>query len=359
MDLQYEHLITLNDFGFKKILDDFENTNTINILTYNISTKRNTLLNTLKTLENKTITIITNIPQRWERYFYDSARDKALIQIEEYLALLDPKEFKSNVEIYFNFKNHAKVYSTDNYTYIGSQNFSDESQNNYEAGVIITSNCGEELIENVKEESTRFFGIEIESFKRELQDDIEKIRKNINDFNYEIDFENISGINYLEEVKNNLITLTSLLEINIKQELYQIENKIKIFKESYYLEDIPFVENSLTELNTIIEATDIIIWEISKNGKFREVYFDYQLEAMNNVSWADEEHLDKALMSEMREMENICSDIKERYEEIIKNYFKNLDNNFKGIINLCKTIEKMTSNRGLINNTGMELPSGV
>lgn len=354
MKLQYENLITLNDFSFQKILDDFENTDTINILTYNISTKSNKLLSTLKNLENKTIIIITNIPQRWKRYFYDHSRNRALVQIGEYLGLLDPKEFKSDVEIYFNFNNHAKVYSTDNYTYIGSQNFSDESQNNYEAGVIITNNCGEELIENIKEESTRFFGIEIENFKSKLQDDVEQIKKSINDFNYEIDFESICGINYLEEVKYNFVELTSLLKINIKQRLDQIETEIKIFKESYYLKNIPFIEDSLKEVENIIEVTDSIIWEISTHGKFSEVYFDYQQQAMDNVFWADEEHLDNALVSEMKDMESICFDIKEKYEEIIFDYFDNLNTKFNCIINLCETIEKMTSNRDIINNTGME-----
>lgn len=52
MNLQYEYFITSNGFGFQKILDDFENTSTINILTFNISTKQNKLLSILKKIEN-------------------------------------------------------------------------------------------------------------------------------------------------------------------------------------------------------------------------------------------------------------------------------------------------------------------
>ncbi|MGL5964980.1 MAG: hypothetical protein ACRCZ2_11400 [Fusobacteriaceae bacterium] len=353
MNLECKELITLNEFGFQKILDDFQNTDTINILTYNISTKKNELLSILKELENKTIIIVTNIPQRWEKYYSDDPRNKAFIQIKEYLSLLDPKEFKSNVEIYFNFQNHAKVYSTDNYTYIGSQNFSDESKKNYEVGVIITSNCGEDIIENIKEESVRFFGVEIEDFKKELQYDIKKIEKIIDEFDYSPDIEITSGIDFLEELKYNFNELTKLLEVKIKTEIYQIETKIKKTKENYYLQDVSWIENSLIKLEDITETIDNIIWEISEKGDFAEVYFNYEQEAMENVSWADEEHLEGALMNEMRDMENICFDIKEIYENKIKDYFENLNTNFNSMIKLYETIEEITSNREVINNTGL------
>lgn len=73
--------LSLDKFGFQQILDDFEKTSNISILTYNISTSENILLDILKKLEGKKIVIITNIPQRWERYeetisnyFYDLNR---------------------------------------------------------------------------------------------------------------------------------------------------------------------------------------------------------------------------------------------------------------------------------------------
>ncbi|MGL5051856.1 MAG: hypothetical protein ACRC6E_14685 [Fusobacteriaceae bacterium] len=353
MNLECEELITLNEFGFQKILDDFQNTDTINILTYNISTKKNELLSILKELENKTIIIVTNIPQRWERYYSDNPRNKAFIQIKEYLSLLDPDEFKSNVEIYFNFQNHAKVYSTDNYTYIGSQNFSDESKNNYECGVIITSNCGEDIIENIKEESIRFFGVEIEDFKNELQEDIKKTEKIIDKFDYSVDFEITSDIDFLEEVKYNFTKLKELLEVKIKQKIDRVETKIRKIKEKYYLQDVTWIENSLIKLEDINETIDTIIWEISEKGDFAEVYFNYEQEAMENVSWADEEHLEDALTSEMRDMENICFDIKERYEKRIKDYFDNINEKFNCVMKLYETIEDMTSNREVINNAGL------
>lgn len=343
--------LSLDKFGFQQILDDFEKTSNISILTYNISTNKNRLLDILKKLEGKKIVIITNIPQRWERYFFNDARKKACIQIEEYLKLLDPSSFKSNVEVYFNFKNHAKVYSTDSYTYVGSQNFSDESKNNYEAGIIMTNNSGEELVEDLKEESIRFFGVEIETIKTKLKNEIRKIQKYIEKFRYDIDFEIVSGTDYLEEVKSNFSNLILLLEMNIKKDINQIKDEISTIKEKYNLEDIHFIDNSLSKLENIDEVIDEILWEISPRGDFSEVYFDYNLQAMDNVSYADEEHLESALINQMRNMEDICSDIKERYEETISNYFYDLNRKFNCIIKLSNTIEEMTSNRDKINNT--------
>ena len=38
---------------------------------------------------------------------------------------------------FFNFSNHAKIVGTENIVYIGSANFSNESKNNIESGIII------------------------------------------------------------------------------------------------------------------------------------------------------------------------------------------------------------------------------
>jgi len=126
--------------SYQSVLDDFKNAKNIRICTYNISSNKDVLLDLLKSLSDEVnIKIITNIPGRFENYFGDTYRVKASKIIKIYLEKLSPKKFKSSFEIYFNFTNHAKIITTDNYGYIGSGNFSDESQNNIECGVLISN----------------------------------------------------------------------------------------------------------------------------------------------------------------------------------------------------------------------------
>lgn len=121
----------------------------------------------IQQLPNETdIKIITNIPSRFESYYNSRAgeylREKAKVNIEVYLKKLNPALFNAKVIPYFNFNNHAKIIGTENIVYIGSANFSNESQNNIEIGIIIKDKAFihrlyTEFFESVKENSTPYF----------------------------------------------------------------------------------------------------------------------------------------------------------------------------------------------------------
>ena len=64
-------------------------------------------------------------------------RNIARENIHIYISKLDPEHFPGVFKPYFNSHNHAKIIGTENIVYIGSANYSNESADNYESGVLI------------------------------------------------------------------------------------------------------------------------------------------------------------------------------------------------------------------------------
>ncbi|GIN98942.1 hypothetical protein J6TS1_48120 [Siminovitchia terrae] len=131
-------VMTKDELGYSEVLDDFTIAEFIYIVTYNISANNPTLLNKLKEASNNTeIKVFTNIPSRFNDYYYEWASTKAKTQIDSYLIKLDPEQFNELFSSFFVFNNHAKIIMTNRMAYIGSSNYSSESANSIEAGVII------------------------------------------------------------------------------------------------------------------------------------------------------------------------------------------------------------------------------
>lgn len=142
-------VFTNNEIGYQEVLDDFNNTDYILIITFNISEKNDYLIDYLDNTSQETeIDIFSNIPQRYERYYSERARNQARDKIKVYLKRLDPENFESLVNTYFCFNNHSKIILTNNIAYIGSANFSDESQKNFESGFIIKDQNFIDFIKN-------------------------------------------------------------------------------------------------------------------------------------------------------------------------------------------------------------------
>ena len=150
------------ELNYKEVLKDFPLAKTIRIVTYNISKSQNEdRLISLLEQSNADIRIITNIPSRMERY-YTSPRGEAMRlsareNIHVYLSKLDPSKFRGTFMGFFNNHNHAKIIGTEKIVYIGSANYSNESADNYETGVIIEDKV---FIQNLYSE---FFGNLIDS----------------------------------------------------------------------------------------------------------------------------------------------------------------------------------------------------
>lgn len=139
-----------DEFTYQRVIDDFPNAKFIGIITFNISSKGNALLDKLKNAckNGAEAVIITNIPKRFLNYYYYKNAIDAKNMIDLYIDQLNPEEYEMRLSPYFNFINHAKVIMTNNIIYYGSSNFSDESNSNFECGTISTD---KELINFFKE----------------------------------------------------------------------------------------------------------------------------------------------------------------------------------------------------------------
>ena len=152
-----------DELGYQEVLDKFESAKEINIITYNISEKKQALIDALKKAgEHCSINIITNIPSRWETYYGQNFRDKASQKIKLYMTKLKPEDIGRKASVYFDFSNHGKIIMTDTMAYIGSANYSEESANNTEFGFIIEdSDCIEfikaEVIEDIHKKAVPYY----------------------------------------------------------------------------------------------------------------------------------------------------------------------------------------------------------
>lgn len=162
--------------NYQEVLDDFSTAHTIRILTYNISKnkKYDELLEKLKSNTNADIQFITNIPSRMEEYYDSNAgknmRSSARRNIQTYVSKLNPEQFSEKFFPFFNFNNHAKIIGTENVVYIGSANYSNESTDNIEAGVIIRDkifiqNLYSQFFNSVKQESTSYLDDDFNEFR--------------------------------------------------------------------------------------------------------------------------------------------------------------------------------------------------
>lgn len=131
-------VMTKDEFAYSEVLETLDQAKFIRIVTYNISKESNTLINKLETFsEDKDVIIVTNVPGRFQKYTSSYARKRARKTINNYIERLNPKNYNADVKTFFNFKNHSKIIMTDKMAYIGSANFSDESKNNNECGILI------------------------------------------------------------------------------------------------------------------------------------------------------------------------------------------------------------------------------
>lgn len=170
MELSFRNgtFVSYNDrLNFQNVLDDFPTAKIIRIITYNISKnqQQDKLLELLHSLDAD-IQIITNVPSRMPSYYPSEdglrMRNRARENIQIYISKLNPDNFPRQFTPFFNPSSHAKLIGTENIVYIGSANYSNESFNNTEAGVVIKDKdfiqqLYSEFFDTVKEESLSYF----------------------------------------------------------------------------------------------------------------------------------------------------------------------------------------------------------
>ena len=163
------------ELNYKEVLEDFPRAKIIRILTYNISKnqKNDALMEALKKTEAD-IQLITNVPSRMEVYYNSDAgmrmRSTARKNIQAYISKLNPENFSNSFSPYFNVHNHAKLIGTENIVYIGSANYSNESADNIETGVVIRDKefikkLYAEFFDEIKDASLSYFDENFSAFR--------------------------------------------------------------------------------------------------------------------------------------------------------------------------------------------------
>lgn len=152
-----------DELGYAPLLEEMKVAKEVTIITYNISERQHQLLDCLKaTPDDCNISIITNIPNRWDTYYKDEYRKRAQQKIKVYMTKLSPEDLGKKAAVYFNFSNHGKIIMTDSSIYIGSANFSEESTHNIEFGIItrdaaFLAQMKQELIPEIKDKSIPYY----------------------------------------------------------------------------------------------------------------------------------------------------------------------------------------------------------
>lgn len=190
-------ILSYQESGYQAVLDEFYLANFINIVTYNINTYEpsSILIKELRKVDSSTpITLILNIPARREDYInkYTGKIDQEMVsnatsKIKYTLNVLEREKF-GDLNVYFNFDNHAKLIMTDTIAYIGSQNFSDASQDNFELGFLVNdplaiSEINNRIFAEIKSKSilyvTSEYAVVMEEIAEIMKGLIQSIREDI------------------------------------------------------------------------------------------------------------------------------------------------------------------------------------
>lgn len=262
---QSEFIYSKDELGYQKVLDEFPTAKEIIIITYNISEKQTFLLNCIKSACNDTkITIVTNIPNRWEKYYSDNYRELAKKKIDIYMTKLAPDYISKNASVFFDFNNHGKIIMTDTIAYIGSSNYSEESKNNSEFGFIIKDNefitfLKSEVLPEIEMESVpydeyNYTGLVLEAnmvlsaifnLQNELHEETYSLHDDIDgDWFYYNEHEDTLDIKTLDSIKAVLVSSNE-----IASDIYDAVSNITDSN-----------DNNIEEINDLYEK----LWELSR-----------------------------------------------------------------------------------------------
>lgn len=349
--------------GYQEVIDDFKNSKTIRIITYNLSrsSKDDKLFERLLALESDIdVQIITNIPSRFPEYYKTSAgeylRRTASTNIDTYLKKLNPNDFKAKIHPFFNFNNHAKIIGTENIVYIGSANFSNESAKNYEAGILIRdkefiAKLYKSFFENLKKDSVPYFD---DDFNKLRLFTVSILTRLINHYNYILDEifiyskrmdnfvfihdETRFSVNDLFELMHDLYELEEIEALieNIDCENYNLKNAVNNLLELFEQMNIKYLQD-LIEIDSPFYDYISYTFQNTFDNRFKEycgVAYDENLEYY--IEKASDEARD-ILTDLCTAAEKDINDIKlemEKIIEIIKKIIIVINDNASNAINI-------------------------
>jgi ElaB/YqjD/DUF883 family membrane-anchored ribosome-binding protein len=312
------------EFNYQAVLDDFPKANIIRIITFNISRnqRQDALLDALKNAKATDVQFITNIPSRMKEYFDSDAgrnmRNSARQNIQAYVTKLNPENFDSAFIPYFNPHNHAKVVGTENIVYIGSANFSNESADNIESGVLIEDKefiqrLYSEFFDMVKDDSLSYYDEFFSAFRLFIMALNAKFqhhyRKMLSDL-------------YTDYERTKMVVADSvLLDLSDLDDLYRDLDELSSVPwaaDDTYDEENENYNTALEEMKARFEEIDIdwLKETISEDGTlYRLVSYDY--DSVADDIW-EEKYSADAFSEELvnQYMEKVVQDAAEIYSSL-------------------------------------------
>lgn len=324
-----------NELGYQEVLDDFNNADEIIIVTYNISEKQSILIQKLTDAPSETkISIFTNIPSRWDKYYGDAYKNAARKKINVYLTKLKPDSIGEKVSVFFNFENHGKIIMTNNMVYVGSSNYSEESKNNIEFGIISRDQdyvtfLKEEITKELEESSTPYFEYDYLPLLLEVKmhlSDLFALKNELFEQVYSY-YDDLDGKGYFYND-----TEGRLSQVTIKDIIAELGKCSGLFGTVY---DVAYQctddENTLDEINEYYENMISLgreFEDISCNEEVHELaHFDsseranqiiqeeYSAEAYDEYL---EGYIQKAMDTVFEEFQDLCQESKDSLDDMIK-----------------------------------------
>lgn len=291
-------VMTRGELGYDEVLKDFINAKFIYIVTYNISKGNETLLKELKKVsDNSEVHVYTNIPSRFDNYYYGSSLNTAKSMIDLYINKLNPSNFTENFSSYFSFNNHSKIIMTDNIAYIGSANYSSESARNIESGIIIDNSqdilkLKAIIIEEIRDNAESYY--EYDNFPLIfLARELEEIKTILSENLWGV--WEVHGIERGQYYRRGNINM----DINIMEvfERFQVEldrGVVKLIQEIEHNstdKELPSIEESiveeLDEINHLVQEYEVD-QDIIEFLEFNEEDYIYKLMQENFINMTEE-----------------------------------------------------------------------
>lgn len=289
-----EVVIGREAMNYQRILDDFANAHTVRILTYNVSKNqnKNKLIDALKTIkEDADVIIISNIPSRMP-YYYNSHSGESMKKsyrnnFAAYIQRLNPENFQSNPDVLFNFTNHAKIIGTENILYVGSANYSDESEGNIESGTIITD---KDAIKNIYKEF----------FSPVIDESIPYYDDNFNEFRLFVLSMKAKFSKWLYWFENHLVWYNSETKINGIRDYFELDED-ELYELYSNIEELNMfiihLENTYSEEDEAYNGliNDILISFRNINITWMEEFTRVDSDFYNFVTYSEEERINELL----------------------------------------------------------------
>lgn len=340
-----------NELGYQEVLDAMPDAKEIVVITYNISERYNQLIKHIQSVgDTCKVSIITNIPSRWDDYFGDAFRKKAQNKINIYMSKLSPEKFGHMSSVFFDFSNHGKIVMTDKIVYIGSENYSEESANNTEFGFIskdasLIEYIHSEVLPEIEKDAVPYYEYDYTSLVLEanmalaaifnakncLYEEVYRLHDDIDgEWYYYIDFEACLTMQTLEQICDVFRTAAEIAsEIYDAIDIITDGDEDETIAANEVYENLCFKANKIEQYTTFDTLYDLALFDTNEyiNQQLQEEYsmeaYEDNLESCidlaSDSAISQVMDLTQAAHADVDQLLNLIEEFKKEYSGLIYN----------------------------------------